>query len=130
MIAAELRLPWPDRRLSPNARIHWARRSKLVKMARIETAWYVTVAAGWNKIALPDGRLHLWLDYYPPDRRQRDTDNCLSASKAQIDGIADALGIDDHRFVPHPYLKDEVRKGGEIRVRLTGGPDAAPIVPR
>ena len=26
------------------------------------------------------------------------------------------------RIVAHPYVKDETRKGGEVRVRITGGP--------
>jgi len=32
--------------------------------------------------------------------------------------------FDDQLFVSHPYVKDEVRKGGEVRVRITGGPEA------
>jgi len=32
--------------------------------------------------------------------------------------------FDDNRFVSHPYVKDEVRKGGEVRVRITGWPEA------
>lgn len=115
----ELVLPWPDRRLHPNARVHWAQRSKAVKAARHE-AGILTMRAGWQAIALPPGRLHLWLDFYPPDRRKRDDDGLLSSMKSARDGIADALGIDDARFVSHPFVKDEVRPGGEVRIRITG----------
>lgn len=73
---------------------------------------------------LPEGRLHLWIDFYPPDRRRRDDDGLLASCKAYRDGIADALGIDDRRFVSHPYLRDEVVKGGEVRVRITCSPEA------
>jgi crossover junction endodeoxyribonuclease RusA len=117
----ELCLPWPDKLLSPNARAHWAKKGKAVKDARLMSC-LTAKNAGWHRLVLPDGRLQLWIDLYPPDRRRRDDDNAYSACKAYRDGIADALGIDDSRFVGHPYLKDEVRKGGEVRVRITGGP--------
>lgn len=121
MTTAELVLPWPSRDLHPNARVHWARRAKAAKSARF-MACALTRSLGWRGEQLPPGRLHLWIDAYPPDRRRRDTDGVLSSLKSTIDGIADALGIDDHRFVPHPWLKDEVRHGGEIRVRITASP--------
>ena len=43
--------------------------------------------------------------------------------KAARDGIADALGVDDSRFVSHPLVKDDVRKGGQVVIKITGGPD-------
>ena len=88
------------------------------KAARESAAW--AAKAAWPAIDLPaEGRLHLWLDFYPPDRRQRDDDGLLSSMKAARDGIADALGINDSRFVSHPYIKDEVRKGGMVEIRIT-----------
>ena len=116
----ELVLPWPDRRLSPNARTHW-RSLASVKRAARHLAAALAIQSRWNHVELPDGRLHLWMDFYPPDRRRRDDDNCFASTKAYRDGIADALGIDDSRFVSHPHLRDEVRRGGEIRVRITEG---------
>ena len=118
----ELVLPWPARDLHPNARPHWARKARAVKAARYSAAMLV-MQAGWQAIPLPSGRLHLWMDFYPPDRRRRDDDGLLSAMKSARDGIADALGIDDTRFVSHPFVRDEVRRGGEVRVRITGGPE-------
>lgn len=70
---------------------------------------------------LPEGRLHLWMDFYAPDRRRRDDDGLLASMKAARDGIADALAIDDARFVSHPMIRDEVCRGGKVVVRLTGG---------
>lgn len=117
----ELVLPWPDRKLHPNARVHWAVKATATKRAR-NTACLLALEAGWKALPLPEGRLHLWMDFYPPDKRRRDDDGLLAAMKAARDGIADALGIDDRRFVSHPLVKDEVRKGGEVRIRITGGP--------
>jgi crossover junction endodeoxyribonuclease RusA len=35
-----------------------------------------------------------------PDKRHRDADNCLAAAKAGLDGMADALGVNDRHFQP------------------------------
>lgn len=120
----ELVLPWPSAAMSPNGRVHWSTRAKAVKGAR-SLAWGATLEAGWNEQPLPDGDLHLWWDFYPPTRRLPDDDNMLARCKAYRDGIADALKIDDKRFRSHLYVRNEARKGGEVRVRMTGGTDAA-----
>lgn len=115
----ELVLPWPSKDLSPNARVHWARKSKAAKLARAEG--YVAVrAAGLRAERLPAGRLHLWIDFYPPTKRIPDDDNMLARFKPYRDGIADALHLDDKVFISHPMVKGEPRKGGEVRVRITG----------
>jgi len=118
MILAQLILPWQPRVLQPNARVHWSRKARAAKKARQE-AFVLARAAGWGALQLPAGRLHLWLDFFPPTRQRRDDDNLLAAFKAARDGLADALGIDDARFISHPYLRDEVRAGGEVRVRIS-----------
>jgi len=114
----EITLPWPDKKLSPNARGHWATKSKAKAMAR-RTAFALALEAGW-RTAWPEGRLHVWIDGYAPDKRKRDHDNFLSSLKAALDGIAQAMQVDDSRFVPHPFIKEEVRPKGEVRVRITG----------
>lgn len=121
----ELVFPWPSAAMSPNARGHWTQRKRAAEKGRLEGR-VVAQAAKWREDAkwlLPqEGRWHLWVDFYPPTKRLPDDDNMLARFKAYRDGIADALGVDDSRFVSHPYVKDEVRKGGEVRVRITGGP--------
>ena len=121
-MTAELFLPWPARVLSPNARAHWGVKSKAAKLAR-EYAHTIALAAGWHRLDWPtQGRLHVWIDGYPPSRRHYDHDNLLGSLKSALDGIADAMRVDDRRFVPHPYIRDEVRKGGQVRIRVSGGP--------
>ena len=122
----ELVLPWPSRDLHPNARVHWRRKAKAVKDAR-QTTMLFALASGWKPGVVPtDGRLHLWVDFVPPDRRRRDDDGIAASFKHARDGIADALGMDDNRFRMHPWLKDnETKPGGCVRVRITAGPDHA-----
>lgn len=120
---AELVLPWPERSLHPNARVHWSKKAAIAKVARGEAYW-TSVQKGWRYLTVPPGPIHVWIDGYPKDRRARDADGLLSAMKPALDGIADALGVNDRRFVPHPRIWDEVRKGGEVRVRITADLDA------
>ena len=52
--------------------------------------------------------------FYPPDRRSYDRDNLLARIKSGLDGMCDALGIDDSRFVTTtvglgPPVKDYAR---------------------
>lgn len=47
----ELILPWPSKDLSPNARVHWARKARAVKSSR-EQAYYLAKAAGWPALEL------------------------------------------------------------------------------
>lgn len=48
---------------------------------------------------LPEGDLHMMMLFFPPNKRRHDRDNLLARSKAAIDGMCDALGIDDYRIV-------------------------------
>ncbi len=111
-----LELPWPPKELSPNARTHWAKRSKIAKNYRA-ACHVLCKAAG---IVAPEGKMLLIMEFVPPDRRRRDDDNLLSSMKAGRDGLADALGIDDHRFVTQISISDETTKGGTVRVQIRG----------
>lgn len=119
----ELVLPWPRRELSPNARVHWTKRADAASDAR-QTAVVLALEAGWKGMRLPAGRLHLWVTFYQsPGKSLPDDDNMLGRFKAYRDGIAQVLGIDDKRFVSHPFVHTERRKGGQVVVRITGGPE-------
>lgn len=120
MFNAEIVLPWPARALHPNARVHWSAKAKAARQAR-KDGYTLAVQAGWHMYEWPSGRLHIWIDGYATDHRRRDHDGFLSSLKPWLDGIADAMGVNDSRFVPHPWIKDDVRKPGEVRIRVTGG---------
>ncbi|MDE2098921.1 MAG: endodeoxyribonuclease RusA [Patescibacteria group bacterium] len=110
-------LPFPPSPLSPNSRLHW-RRVATVKKAYRHACWALAKEAGlkvdW------EGKIHVFMDFYPPDRRHRDDDNMVAAFKAGRDGIADALGVDDKRFVIHPLVREEI--GGMVKIKLMQGP--------
>lgn len=119
--ALELVLPWPSKDLSPNGRVHWSRKAKATKHAR-QTAVVVAHEAGWRALQLPPGKLHLWVSFHQaPGKALPDDDNMLGRFKAYRDGIAQVLGIDDKRFISHPFVSSERRPRGQVVVRITGG---------
>lgn len=111
-----IELPWPPKELSPNARVHWGKRSKLAKTYR-ETCRLLCKQTG---VTAPAGRALLVLEFVPPDRRRRDDDNMVSSFKAGRDGLADALGIDDSQFIMRFSVSDTPVKGGTVRVQIRG----------
>lgn len=95
-----IRLPFPPSSLFPNRKNgkHWATVEGAKSMAR-EGA---TDAAKQAASAFSDDGKDIAMSivFVAPDGHHRDLDNCLAAAKPQIDGIADALGVNDKRFRP------------------------------
>lgn len=111
-----IELPWPPKELTPNfkRRHHWRTYQRPTKLYR-EACYVLTKAAGLR--APKGGRVNLTIAFYPPDRRRRDDDGMIGAFKAGRDGMADALGTDDHNFRAS-YAFGEPVKGGKVVVTL------------
>jgi len=105
-------LNWPPRTLHPNARVHWTVKSKAVK--RYRNAAYHSVFGVIDK----SDKYQVDIVFYPPNRCRRDVDGCLSSIKSGLDGIADALGIDDSRFCLSIDLSDKVIKKGLVEINI------------
>lgn len=103
-------LPWPAKALSPNfrSRSHWPRTRALATARTV--AW---VEVFQTKAS---GKL-LTVTFNPPDKRARDLDNMIAATKAYQDGIADALGCNDSSFHPD-YRIGNPTKGGRVVVEI------------
>ncbi|MDO8344800.1 MAG: hypothetical protein Q7T48_16475 [Cellvibrio sp.] len=115
-------LPYPDKALSPNSRCHWSQKARAAKKARSD-AFYITRAAGIDESVFAgcEHKLHLWIDVYPKTKNYPDADNVLSSLKSALDGIADALRLNDRKFIPHPFVKAETHLGGKVVIRITKG---------
>lgn len=107
-------LPWPDRRLSPNAREHWVKKAKAAKNAR-QSAYLHALEA--KAVRLDAERMKVSLTFHAPDKRRRDTDNAISSMKSALDGIAEATGIDDSKWQLAFAWGDPV-PGGAVQVQL------------
>ena len=106
-------LPWPDNRLSPNARED-RRAIAGIRKAQKETAYWLAIKAGLSFPHLREN-LHVRVTFNPPDKRRRDLDNMLASIKSALDGIAIATGVDDSLWGLTLVRGDPV-KGGTVTV--------------
>lgn len=120
-MSAEIILPWPDKRLSPNARLHWAKLAAAKKSAK-KDAHNITLATGIRKIAAD--ALTARVSFYPPDHRPRDIDNALASCKAYFDGIALAIGVDDSKWAI-TITKADPTKSGAVKIELEWNEEVA-----
>lgn len=106
-----LRFDWPVPALWQNRRTHWAKRAKSVAAAR-SAAKAEALLRGAALMRGADA-YRLTFGFYPPDNRRRDLQNMPATQKAAIDGVADALCVDDACFrVIWPSEWCEVAKTG------------------
>lgn len=112
-------LPWPDRRLSPNAREHWSVTAKHKRAFRARCR-AIGESVGVGMLAGSENAVAVHLTFFPPDKRARDWDNMLAAMKAGLDGLADAMGVDDSKWKLGFEVSDPV-KGGIVMVTIEGG---------
>jgi len=97
----KIELDFPPMDLFPNRAQgrHWGALYKIKSDYRDACTWLAkSQLNGWKH----DGKseIHLKLTYIMPDKRMRDADNCLAASKAALDGLSDALMVNDKLFQP------------------------------
>ena len=90
----EIILPWPPKELSPNSTKD-RRAATPIRQRYIRDCYLAAKAAGVGALS---GPLHLSLTFCPPDRRKRDLDNMLAAVKYGLDGLSQAIGVDDSEW--------------------------------
>ncbi len=115
-------LPLPPKELSPNERMHWARKARAVRNYR-----------RWTDVATRQARPKGWTvpsevvvtcRFYFRDRRRRDRDNLLASMKAAFDGIVDSgLIRDDCDMIHMPVVIGYDRE--RQRVEITVAPHAS-----
>lgn len=114
-------LPFPPATLSGHAKgnNNW-RKIKQTKELRAlacekarEARW---PELGEGKPYTPEGDIPIHITFYPPTK-QGDRVNFPARAKPLLDGIADALEVNDARFVPKYYFCAP-RKPGRVEVRI------------
>jgi crossover junction endodeoxyribonuclease RusA len=111
-------LPWPPKELSPNNKPA----SKAGRMAKHRVEQNYRQACFWltkeAQETISGVRVHLTITFVPPDRRARDLDNMLASIKSGLDGVADALGVNDKIFRPVTIdVTEEI--GGMVRIEFS-----------
>lgn len=109
-------LPWPPSALSPNGRAHWRVLAKAKAKYRKLCFEHTRTTGGLP--AIGGARVFLELVFHPPTLRPYDLDGLHSRTKSGLDGLCDALQINDRQF--RPVLVDMGAKhpGGMVRAIL------------
>lgn len=110
VIENSVELPWPPRELSPNARKHWSVVAKHKKQYR-QLCWAMVKQSN-----IKPANLVVTLTFYRPSKRHMDLDNCLAMMKSGLDGVADALGVNDRHFKLTVTMAEET--GGYVYMEL------------
>lgn len=107
-----IELPFPPASLSGHNTGHWRSKTSIVKKFR---GWAkdATLAAG-PKVA-ETGDIRISVTFYPPNRRG-DRVNFPNRLKPLWDGIADALDVNDSRFLPAFHYAEPVENGRVVFV--------------
>src|SRR5690349_20887714 len=111
-----IELPFPPATLSGHNTGHWRAKSAIVKRHRD----WARLAALSAAVPVPDsGDIRLSVTFYPPDRRG-DRCNYPNRLKPYLDGIADALRVNDRRFLPTYHFAEPV-KDARVVIAIGGG---------
>ena len=96
-----IKLPYPHKDLMPNRANgkHWAQTKALKADAKL-TAYFLTKSALAKQSVNIGDTVALSITFVRSDKRCIDMDGLLSAAKHLLDGVAQALGIDDYKFNP------------------------------
>ena len=115
----KINISWPDSCLIPHAKGHWRPKAAATKAARKEA--HILTEMAINKGGKPVGeQFIIAVVANPPDRRRRDAFNVLASLKASLDGVADAMGVDDVNFLPGAFVWGEVGKPGSVSLIVEG----------
>ena len=118
----KIELPFPAPELMPNRKNgrHWT----VTNTAKNE-AWKAGYALTHEAMRHHAGEWHptngvvpITLTFCPPDKRKRDLDNLLAASKPVLDGVAAALLMDDREFEPITVKRGAQMKPGMVLVEI------------
>ena len=107
-----IELPFPPSSLSGHNEGHWRTRNLVIAKHR-DWAKSATLAA---RPHIPDtGDIRVSITFYPPNRRG-DRANYPNRIKPYLDGIADALRVNDRRFLPAYQFAEPVENARVVIV--------------
>lgn len=113
---SDLVLPWPPKELSGHHDVHW-RVLQPIKKKHREWAQRATRAAA-IQVEPGNADIRVIATFYPPDRRT-DRVNMPTRLKPYWDGIADALKVNDRRFLPSFNFAEPVHDA-RVVIAITG----------
>ena len=121
-----IRAPFPDKGLNPNQSKgrHWSATSKLRKTARYE-GWVLAREAMQQgslldapKLEKTKGEIAVTITFVLKKGARIDRDNGLASLKPTLDGIAEALGVDDDQFEPVVLRREKGALASFVLIQL------------
>lgn len=108
----KITFPWFLKELKPNWSGHYMQKakSKAIYRAECERITRLEGVGGYQGNSMR-------ITFYKPSHRHMDLDNMLASIKSGIDGMCDALEINDKQFTEITIIKAD-RIGGYIEVEL------------
>lgn len=120
MKALHIEFAYPPRQLSPNTGVHHMTRHRFKKAARTTAFWETRIKLGRDKFEHDGGEIPVRVTWHQVQGKPApDADNALATVKAHLDGIAEALGVDDKHFRPSIVL-GEPTPGGRVVITVGG----------
>ena len=111
--ATIIELPWPDSTLVGHNNGHWRNKARIVATHR---SWAFHATREARLTVAEDGDICVHISFTPPHNRG-DRTNMPNLMKPYLDGIAEALGVNDKRFLPS-YEFCPANKPGKVVVTL------------
>jgi hypothetical protein len=109
-----IELPYPHKSLWPNGRAHWAVKAREAKKLRTAAAWATKAAS----VRIADSPIPVHIICHPKARGPApDRDGIIGAAKSALDGIADALGINDRHFAA-PTVEVSGERTGQFIITI------------
>lgn len=109
-------LPWPPAALTPNGQHgHWSKKAGAARAYKENCAWACKAA---HLLKMDTSAVRVTVTFYPPSNRAYDLDNQLARIKQGLDAVAEAIGVDDSRWLSISLHRGEKRKGGEVEVHI------------
>ena len=115
-------LPFPDSELMQNRNSgrHWSYAHEAKTTQKLAAYLSTRQAITSAYFEAQDGAVYrVEMEFNPPDKRRRDVSNLHAAMKAALDGIAEAMGVDDSRFTEHQQRMGAMHYQGRVVVKVS-----------
>lgn len=111
----KITFPWFLKELKPNHSCHYMQKAKAKAIYRAECEFITLKALESQDVDKESSELEF--TFYKPNRRHMDADNMLASMKSGIDGMCDALKINDKQF-KRIVINVSEEIGGYVEVEL------------
>lgn len=120
-----IELPFPPSSLSGHNTGHWQSKRHIIEKHR---RWAKDATLAAHPHVPIRGDIRIVTTFYPPDNRG-DRVNFPNRMKPYFDGIADALKVNDKRFLPDFQFGEQVA-GGKVVILIGEGSERFVAIPR